>query len=134
MFNRRLNESLTVRSNSPNFRDPLTLFLSGAPMYAIIKTGGKQYRVSEGQTLRVEKLEGETGSSLTIDQVLLIGGAGETKIGTPLVEGAAVQVDITRQAKAKKVIIFKKNRRKGYHKKQGHRQRYTELRVTGITA
>lgn len=103
-------------------------------MYAIIKTGGKQYRVSEGDTLRVEKLEGEAGAKVSLDQVLLVGGAGETKIGAPLVAGAVVEAEITRQAKAKKVIIFKKNRRKGYHKKQGHRQRFTQLRITGITA
>ncbi|MCB9542218.1 MAG: 50S ribosomal protein L21 [bacterium] len=103
-------------------------------MYAIIKTGGKQYRVSEGQTLRVEKLDGEKGDSVRLGDVLLLGGEGQTRIGTPLLEGAAVEAQIVRQARAKKIIVFKKKRRKGYHKKQGHRQYYTELKITGISA
>lgn len=103
-------------------------------MYAIIKTGGKQFRVTEGQTLRVEKLEGEAGSAITLDKVLLIGGEGETQIGRPFLDGAKVEAEITRQAKAKKIIIFKKKRRKGYHLKQGHRQRYTELSIKSISA
>lgn len=103
-------------------------------MYAIIQTGGKQYRVSEGETLRVEKLAGEAGDSITLDDVLLVGGDGATRIGTPRLAGASVQADILRQDRAKKVIIFKKRRRKGYHKKQGHRQSFTELRITGISA
>ncbi len=103
-------------------------------MYAIIKTGGKQYRVSEGQTLRVEKLDGEQGDSVRLDTVLLVGGEGETRIGKPTVEGAAVDARIVRQGRAKKIIVFKKKRRKGYHKKQGHRQAFTELKITGISA
>jgi large subunit ribosomal protein L21 len=103
-------------------------------MYAIIKTGGKQYRVSEGQTLRVEKLIGEPGAAVSLDEVLLVAREGQATIGTPLVSGASVKATITGQAKAKKVLIFKKKRRKGYHKKQGHRQFYTELKITGISA
>lgn len=103
-------------------------------MYAIIKTGGKQYRVSEGQTLRVEKLDGEKGDSVRLDTVLLVGGEGETRIGKPTVDGAAVDAQIVRQGRAKKIIVFKKKRRKGYHKKQGHRQAFTELKITGISA
>jgi large subunit ribosomal protein L21 len=103
-------------------------------MYAIIKTGGKQYRVSEGQTLRVEKLDGEQGDTVRLDNVLLLGGEGDTRIGTPLLDGAAVEARIVRQARAKKIIVFKKKRRKGYHKKQGHRQYFTELKITGISA
>ena len=103
-------------------------------MYAIIKTGGKQYRVSEGQTLRVEKLDGEKGDSVRLDTVLLVGGEGETRIGKPTLEGAAVDAQIVRQGRAKKIIVFKKKRRKGYHKKQGHRQAFTELKITGISA
>ena len=103
-------------------------------MYAIIKTGGKQYRVSEGQTLRVEKLDGEQGDSVRLDTVLLVGGEGETRIGKPTLEGAAVDAQIVRQGRAKKIIVFKKKRRKGYHKKQGHRQAFTELKITGISA
>ena len=99
-------------------------------MYAIIKTGGKQYRVTEGDTLRVEKLNVE-GTSVTFDQVLLVGGE-EVKIGAPTVEGASVSAEILRESRAKKIIVFKKKRRKGYHKKQGHRQTYTEVKITGI--
>ncbi|MFN3200111.1 MAG: 50S ribosomal protein L21 [Bradymonadia bacterium] len=102
-------------------------------MYAIIKTGGKQYRVEQGQRVRVEKLNGEVGSDVTLDEVLLVGGE-TVKVGTPRVEGASVTARINAQAKAKKVIVFKKRRRKGYHKKQGHRQLYTELEITGINA
>ena len=101
-------------------------------MYAIIKTGGKQYRVTEGETLRVEKLNAE-GTSVTFDQVLLVGG-DEVKIGTPTVAGATVSADIVREGRAKKIIVFKKKRRKGYHNKQGHRQAYTEVKITGINA
>ena len=101
-------------------------------MYAIIKTGGKQYRVTEGETLRVEKLNAE-GTSVTFDQVLLVGG-DEIKIGTPTVAGATVSADVVREGRAKKIIVFKKKRRKGYHNKQGHRQAYTEVKITGINA
>ncbi len=103
-------------------------------MYAIIKTGGKQYRVAEGETLRVEKLNAEADSNtVKFDQVLLVGG-DEVKIGTPMVEGASVDAEILRQGRAKKIIVFKKKRRKGYHKKQGHRQAFTEVKITGINA
>lgn len=101
-------------------------------MYAIIKTGGKQYRVTEGETLRVEKLNVE-GNSVKFDQVLLVGG-DQVKIGAPMVEGASVDANILRQGRAKKIIVFKKKRRKGYHKKQGHRQAFTEVKITGINA
>ena len=103
-------------------------------MYAIIKTGGKQYRVSPGQTLRVEKLDGSIGDSIELNDVLLVGGEGETRIGQPLVDGAKVNAEIVEQGRAKKIIVFKKKRRKGYHKKQGHRQAFTEVRITGINA
>jgi len=103
-------------------------------MYAIIKTGGKQYRVSEGQSVRVERLSGDAGDAVKLSEVLLLGGDGETRIGTPRVDGASVEAEIVRQGQAKKIIVFKKKRRKGYQKKQGHRQLFTELRITGITA
>jgi large subunit ribosomal protein L21 len=103
-------------------------------MYAIIKTGGKQYRVSQGQTLRVEKLEGAIGDSIELSDVLLVGGEGETRIGQPLVDGVKVNAEIVEQGRAKKIIVFKKKRRKGYHKKQGHRQFFTSLKITGISA
>jgi large subunit ribosomal protein L21 len=103
-------------------------------MYAIIKTGGKQYRVSPGQTLRVEKLDGIVGDTVELNNVLLIGGEGDIQIGQPQIGGAAVNAEIVEQGRAKKIIVFKKKRRKGYHKKQGHRQYYTSLRVTEIRA
>ena len=103
-------------------------------MYAIIKTGGKQYRVSPGQTLRVEKLDGAVGDSVALDEVLLVGGEGETRVGQPRVDGVTVNAEIVEQGKAKKIIVFKKKRRKGYHKKQGHRQLYTSLKITEISA
>ncbi len=102
-------------------------------MYAVIKTGGKQYRVTEGDRIRVEKLAGEVGSELTFDQVLMIGG-DKVAVGSPLVDGASVQAKIVAQDRAKKVIVFKYKRRKGYRKKYGHRQPYTELQITGVKA
>lgn len=103
-------------------------------MYAIIKTGGKQYRVRPGQTLRVEKLDGAVGDAIELNEVLLLGGETDTQIGTPLVAGAAVAAEIVDQGKGRKIIVFKKKRRKGYHKKQGHRQLYTGLKITEIRA
>ena len=102
-------------------------------MYAVIRTGGKQYRVSEGETLRVEKLPGDVGSEVSLDEVLMVGGDSPV-IGKPLVSGASVKATITAQDKAKKVIVFKFKKRKGYRKKRGHRQHYTELKITGIQA
>lgn len=102
-------------------------------MYAIIKTGGKQFKVTEGMNLRVEKLDGEAGSNLTLGEVLMVGGNGSPRIGTPMLSGAAVAAEIVRQAKAKKVVVYKKKRRKGYEKKRGHRQQYTEVKITKIS-
>lgn len=102
-------------------------------MYAVIKTGGKQYRVTEGQKLRVEKLAGNPGDKLTFDQVLLLGG-DSLKIGQPLVSGASVSAEILGQNRSKKIIVFKLRRRKNYRRKQGHRQPFTELKITGIKA
>ena len=103
-------------------------------MYAVVKTGGKQYRVSAGQTVRVEKIDGAIGDTVELNEVLLVAGEGEPKIGLPMVAGAAVKAEIVEQGRAKKIIVFKKKRRKGYHKKQGHRQYYTSLRITEISA
>ncbi len=101
-------------------------------MYAVVVSGGKQHRVQAGDLLRVEKLEGEVGQSITLDQVLLIGG--ETfKLGTPRVAGAAVTAEIVRQARAKKVLVWHRKRRKRFRKLRGHRQPYTQLKITGIT-
>ena len=102
-------------------------------MYAVIRTGGKQYRVSEGDVLRIEKLAGDVGNAISFDEVLLVGGDKVT-VGKPLVTGAKVAAQITAQEKAKKVIVFKMRRRKNYRRKNGHRQQYTEVKITGITA
>jgi large subunit ribosomal protein L21 len=101
-------------------------------MYAVIRTGGKQYRVSEGQSLRVEKLPGSKGDKVTFSEVLLLGGEAP-KIGRPLIQGAAVAAEITAQDRGKKLVVFKFRRRKNYRRKNGHRQPYTELKITGIT-
>lgn len=103
-------------------------------MYAIIRTGGKQYRVAEGDALRVEKLEVKAGDSVKLDEVLLLGGDGEARIGSPLIAGASVEAHVVRQARAQKILVFKKRKRTGYHKSQGHRQAFTELRITKINA
>ncbi len=102
-------------------------------MYAVIKTGGKQYRVQEGDVLRVEKLAGDVGDTVTLDEVLMIGGE-TVAVGTPTVAGAAVTAEIVAQDRAKKIIVFKMKRRKNYRRKYGHRQPYTELRITGVSA
>lgn len=101
-------------------------------MYAVIKTGGKQYRVTEGDVLRVEKLDGDVGGKVTLD-VLLIGGGEAVQVGRPLVGGAAVEAEITGQGRHPKVIHFHK-RKEGYTYKRGHRQPFTELRITTIRA
>jgi len=103
-------------------------------MYAVIKTGGKQYTVSEGDTVRVEKLPGEVGGSVEITDVLAVGGGEDLTVGQPTVEGATVVAEIVGQEKGKKIIVFKKKRRKGYSKKQGHRQLYTGLKIKEIKA
>jgi large subunit ribosomal protein L21 len=102
-------------------------------MYAIIKTGGKQYRVAAGEKLKVEKLAGDIGSELLIDQVLLVGAGDDVKVGTPLVPGASVKAKVLAHGLGDKVTIFKMRRRKHYAKHQGHRQGYTEIEITGIS-
>lgn len=103
-------------------------------MYAIIRTGGKQYQVAQGDQLRVESLEGSVGDTVEIDDVLLVADGEDVKIGQPQVEGAKVTAKIVEQGKAKKVLVYKKKRRKGYEVKRGHRQLYTALRIEGISA
>ena len=102
-------------------------------MYAVIRTGGKQYRVSQGDTLRIEKLPGDVGSSITFGEVLMLGGE-KLSIGKPLVKGAKVSAEIVAQDRAKKIIVFKMRRRKNYRRKNGHRQWFTEVKITGISA
>jgi len=102
-------------------------------MYAIFETGGKQYRVKQGDLVRVEKLPGEVGAKVVFDRVLLVGGTADApSIGRPLVQGAAVEGEIVRQGRGRKLTIFKFKRRKNYRRKIGHRQAFTELRVTAI--
>ncbi|HNU84279.1 MAG: 50S ribosomal protein L21 [Pseudomonadota bacterium] len=102
-------------------------------MYAVIKTGGKQHRVSEGDLLRVEKLEGGKGDTVVFEEVLLVTKEDQTRVGTPVVQGAKVVGEIVHQGKGPKIIIFKKKRRKGFMKKTGHRQPLTEVRIKEIS-
>ena len=100
-------------------------------MYAIIATGGKQYKVSEGDVIRVEKLDVEAGSAYTFDQVLAVNN-GELVVGSPVVEGATVSATVEGTARGKKIIVYKYKRKTGYHKKNGHRQAYTQLKIEKI--
>ena len=101
-------------------------------MFAVIRSGGKQYRVNQGGSLRVEKLAGDVGSEITLDDVLMVGNEGDVKIGAPTVDGASVSGTITAQGRGPKLTVFKMKRRKGYRRKHGHRQDYTEIRVDSI--
>lgn len=101
-------------------------------MYAIIRTGGKQFRAEPGRTLRIPSLDIETGQTVTFDEVLLGASENDVKIGFPLLAGAAVTAEVTRHGKGEKIIIFKHKRRKNYRRKQGHRQKFTEVRVNEI--
>ncbi|MGX7092948.1 50S ribosomal protein L21 [Hutsoniella sourekii] len=102
-------------------------------MYAIIKTGGKQVKVEEGQTIFVEKLDAQEGDKVTFDEVVFVGG-DNAKVGTPLVEGATVEATVEKQGRGKKITIFKYRRRKDSHTKKGHRQPYTKLTINAINA
>lgn len=102
-------------------------------MYAVIKTGGKQYRVQKDDIIEVELLDGKKGDSVKLSEVLLVGGEGKAKIGSPLVSGASVAATVVAQKKDDKVIVFKKKRRQNYRRKNGHRQNLTVLKITGIT-
>ncbi len=101
-------------------------------MYAVVRTGGKQLRVEPGDSVRIEKLPGDVGDTVELDQVLMVGGSQETRIGTPLVEGVKVVGKIVNQGLGPKLIIFKMKRRQGYRRKAGHRQPYTEVLVDRI--
>ena len=102
-------------------------------MFAVIKTGGKQYRVASGDRLKVEKLAGDVGSEIVLDQVLAVGEGADIALGTPLVSGASVKATVVAHGRHDKVVIFKMRRRKHYKKSQGHRQSYTEIRIEAIT-
>jgi len=103
-------------------------------MYAVIKTGGKQYKVAPGDTLKVESLEGQKGDTLQLESVLLVEMDGAVTVGKPMVEGAKVTAEVVSQGRGRKVLVFKHKRRKSYRKMHGHRQEYTELRIKEITA
>ena len=103
-------------------------------MFAIIRTGGKQYRVAEGDVLAVEKLAGEPGATVELGEVLMVGDGATLSIGAPLVAGASVSAELVEHRRADKIIVFKKKRRQNYRRKNGHRQHETVLRITGITA
>jgi len=103
-------------------------------MYAVIATGGKQYRVSEGAVLRVEKLDADEGASVEFDRVLLVGDGDNVSVGKPFLEGGKVQATVMSQGKARKVEIVKFRRRQNYRRTKGHRQNFTQIKITGIVA
>ena len=101
--------------------------------YAIIRTGGKQYRVEPGQTIRIPSLEGEAGDAITFDEVIFGGEGSDVRTGVPTLSGASVSGEIVKHGRDKKIVVFKMKRRKNYAKKQGHRQGFTEVRINDIT-
>ena len=103
-------------------------------MYAVIQTGGKQYRVQQGGLLRVEKLEGDAGATVEFDRVLLVGDGTDVKVGRPYLDGGKVTATVEEQGRSRKVDVVKFKRRKGYHRLKGHRQHYTRVRITDISA
>ena len=102
-------------------------------MYAVIQTGGKQYRVSAGEKLKIERIAGDVGQEIVLDQVLLVADGEALKLGAPLVAGARVKARVLKHGRGEKVRIFKLNRRKHYRRTQGHRQNYTEIEILGIS-
>tara|TARA_Y100000780_G_scaffold211112_2_gene210203 strand:+ start:395898 stop:396350 length:453 start_codon:yes stop_codon:yes gene_type:complete len=102
-------------------------------MYAIVKTGGKQIKVSTGDKLRVERLAGEAGDKVSLEEILLIGDGDKVTVGTPLISGASVEAKIVEQKRDRKILVFKKKRRHNYRRKAGHRQHLTVLEITGIS-
>jgi large subunit ribosomal protein L21 len=101
-------------------------------MYAIIRTGGKQFRAEPGRTIRIPAMDAEVGDRITFDEVLLAGGDDEVRVGAPVVDGASVTGEVMAHGKDRKIIVFKWKRRKNYRRKQGHRQKYTEVRIGEI--
>lgn len=102
-------------------------------MYAVVESGGKQHRVAEGDLIQVEKIDGDVGTKVSFDRVLLLaGGEGQPRIGAPYVDGASVAAEVVRQGRGKKVIVYKKKPNKQYQRRKGHRQEFTQLKITGI--
>lgn len=106
--------------------------MGGTIMYAVIATGGKQYKVSTGEILRIEKIPGEVGDTVALDRVLMVAEGDDVTIGSPVVDNAVVNASIVEQAKAKKILVFKYKRRKRYRRKQGHRQPFTAIKIDNI--
>lgn len=104
------------------------------PMFAVLKTGGKQYRVQKDDVIRVERLEANEGDKIKLDEILMVGEPKKAKIGTPVVKGASVTAEVIAQTRAPKIIVFKKKRRQNYRRKKGHKQNITLLRITDIKA
>ena len=102
-------------------------------MYAVFRTGGKQFRAEPGTRLRIPSLDVEPGETVTFEQVLLAGEGAEVSVGAPIVDGAQVTAEVLRHGRDKKIIVFKRKRRKGYRKKAGHRQKYTEVQISSVT-
>jgi large subunit ribosomal protein L21 len=103
-------------------------------MFAVIRTGGKQYKVAQHDVIAVEKLDGEPGATIELDEVLMVGDGAEVSTGTPLLAGASVSAELVEHRRADKIIVFKKKRRQNYRRKKGHRQQQTVLRITGINS
>lgn len=103
-------------------------------MYAVIETGGKQYKVAEGDVIFVEKLDVEEGAEVTFDKVLMAGEGSDVKVGAPTVEGASVKATVLKNGKARKVVVFKMKRKKNYRRKKGHRQPFTKVQITAVNA
>ena len=103
-------------------------------MYAVFRTGGKQYRATEGDRIRVERLEAEEGDSIEFDEVLLVGEGSDVKVGSPLVSGSKIKAKVTAQGRSKKVVVLKFKRRKNYKRVKGHRQHFTEIEIVSITS
>jgi len=103
-------------------------------MYAVVKSGGKQYKVQEGETFRVEKIPGEVGAEIAFDDVLMFSDGEKVQVGTPNLDNVTVKGTVVEQGQAKKIIVFKYKRRKRYRRKQGHRQQYTAVKVDSITS
>jgi large subunit ribosomal protein L21 len=115
-------------------REALAVVMRGAEMYAVIKTGGKQYRVAAGEKIKIEQIPADVGQEVRLDQVLAIGNGADLSVGTPLVAGANVLAKVIAQGRHDKVRIFKMRRRKHYQKHQGHRQAFTELEISAVNA
>ncbi len=103
-------------------------------MFAVIKTGGKQYKVRKDDILEIEKLEGGAGDKIAFGEVLMVGGEGKPKIGAPLLDGASVSAEVVEQTRAAKIVVFKKKRRKNYRRKAGHKQQLTRVKILSIAA